>query len=92
MSCGCNQNPCPHVSPIVCDPIVVIRDHFVPQIVPVIHPIKVVDKVHCVPVEQHIYTYSEEEVIGGVGGPGGVLVSGKSSKKRASRTTRSRRK
>lgn len=91
MSCH-KENPCPPVSPIVCEPIVVVRDHYVPQIVPVIHPIKVVDKIHCVPVEKHIYTYSEEEVVSDNVGYGGVKVSGKRSKKAAVRTSRSRRK
>lgn len=79
MSCE-NTCPslCPPVSPIICDPIVIVRDHFVPQIVPVIHPIKVVDKVHCVPVEQHIYKWENEEVVGG------VTVSGKTSSKKRS--------
>lgn len=80
---------CPPVSPIVCEPIVIVRDHFVPQIVPVIHPIKVVDKVHCVPVEKHIYTYTNEEVEVGAGG---VTVSGKSQKKRSARISRARHK
>lgn len=91
MSC-CNENPCPAVSPIVCDPIVIVRDHYVPQLVPVIHPIKVVDKIHCVPVEKHIYTYSEEEVTTGPGGYGGVTVSSKRAKKATANTSRSRRK
>ncbi|MGO4788089.1 hypothetical protein AB4124_11785 [Paenibacillus sp. 2KB_20] len=91
MSCY-NENPCPPVSPIVCEPIVVVRDHYVPQIVPVIHPIKVVDKIHCVPVEKHVYTYSEEEVVSEKAGYGGVTVSGKRSKKVAARASRSRRK
>ena len=93
MSCH-HHGPCPEVSPIVCDPIVIVRDHYVPQIVPVIHPIKVVDKIHCCPVEKHIYTYSQEVedgVYGGGAGVRNVAVSGKSSKKRSERT-RSRRK
>lgn len=78
---------CPPVSPIVCDPIVIVRDHFIPQIVPVIHPIKVVDRVHCVPVQKHIYTYSRERE-----GVEGVTVSGKSQKKRSARISRARNK
>lgn len=74
---------CPPVAPIVCEPIVVVRDHFVPQIVPVIHPIQVIDKVHCVPVEQHVVTYSEN-------GAAPVTVSGRSVCKRRKRR-RSRR-
>ncbi|MFC7681520.1 hypothetical protein [Paenibacillus sp. GCM10028914] len=89
MSCETNcPSFCPPVSPIVCEPIVIVRDHFVPQIVPVIHPIKVVDKVHCVPVQQHIYKWENEEVVGG-----GVSVSGKSSpKKRSAKVSRARSK
>ena len=81
---------CPPVSPIVCPPIVVVRDHFVPQIVPVIHPIQVVDKVHCVPIQQHIYTYSERGVAGNV--TGNVTVSAKSQKKRSAHVSRARHK
>lgn len=87
----CKENPCPAVSPIVCEPIVIVRDHYVPQLVPVIHPIKIVDKIHCVPVEKHIYTYSEEEVRTGAGGYGGVTVSSKRTKKSVS-SSRSHRK
>lgn len=83
---SCVKNVCPPVSPIVCPPIVVVRDHFVPQIVPVIHPIQVVDKVHCVPVQQHIYTYSEREVVGN------ATVSAKSQKKRSAHVSRARHK
>jgi len=91
MSCH-HHGPCPEVSPIVCDPIVIVRDHYVPQIVPVIHPIKVVDKIHCCPVEKHIYTYSQEVEDGVYGGAGvrNVAVSAKLSKKRE--RARSRRK
>ncbi|MGM1046562.1 MAG: hypothetical protein ACQEXX_10505 [Bacillota bacterium] len=78
---------CPPVSPIICEPIVIVKDHFVPQIVPVIHPIKVVDKVHCVPVQHHVWTYSRENEEAG-----GVTVSGKSSKKRSARVSRARHK
>ncbi|EGG35940.1 hypothetical protein HMPREF9412_0138 [Paenibacillus sp. HGF5] len=51
-----------------------------------------VDKIHCVPVEKHLYTYSEEEVVTENGGYGGVTVSGKRSKKATVRTSRTRRK
>ncbi|MEK3731165.1 MULTISPECIES: hypothetical protein [Paenibacillus] len=89
---GCPGQGCPTVSPIVCDPIVIVRDHYVPQLVPVIHPIKVVDKVHCCPVEQHFYTYEETGPVG-VGGPvGPVSVSGtKAAKKRAGSRARRKR-
>ncbi|OAB43134.1 hypothetical protein [Paenibacillus antarcticus] len=46
---------CPAVDPIVCDPIVVVRDHYFTQVVPVIHTIQVVNRHHCIPVEKHIY-------------------------------------
>lgn len=91
MSCE-NTCPsfCPPVSPIICDPIVIVRDHYVPQIVPVIHPIKVVDKVHCVPVQQHIYKWENEEEVGCAN------VSSKStpskSKKRSAKISRARKK
>lgn len=76
---------CPPISPIVCEPIVIVRDHYVPQIVPVIHPIQVIDKVHCVPVEQHIYTYTEGEAVAA------AAVSGKASRKSRKAKSRSKR-
>lgn len=87
MSCEINcMNFCPPVDPIICDPIVIVRDHFIPQIVPVIHPIKVVDKVHCVPVQKHVYAWEHEE-------EGCATVSSKStSKKRSAKASRSRNK
>ncbi|WP_106768341.1 hypothetical protein [Paenibacillus faecalis] len=78
---------CPPVSPIICEPIVIVREHFIPQIVPVIHPIKVVDKVHCVPVKQHVVTCTRDGV-----GTGNVTVSSKSQKKRPARISRARNK
>ncbi|WP_082423159.1 hypothetical protein [Paenibacillus dakarensis] len=86
MSCEITcPNFCPPVSPIVCEPVVIVRERFIPQIVPVIHPIKVVDKVHCVPVHHHIYKWENEEVRD-------VAVSGKASKKRTVRVSRARKK
>ena len=78
-----NFCPCPPVSPIVCEPIVIVRDHYVPQIVPVIHPVQIVDKIHCVPVEHHVYEYCE------VTKPVGV--SGKPAKKRPTGTSRAKK-
>lgn len=46
---------CPQVSPIVCDPIQVVQDYYIPQIVPVIHPIEVVKQHHYVPIPHHMY-------------------------------------
>jgi len=51
----CGGFECPAVEPIVCDPIVVVRDHYFTQVVPVIHTIQVVNRHHCIPVEKHIY-------------------------------------
>lgn len=83
---GCSDLVCPPVSPIVCDPIVIVRDHYVPQLVPVIHPIKIVDKVHCCPVEKHFYTYEREEA-----GPVTVSASKSRVKKRTGSRARSKR-
>ncbi|RAW14310.1 hypothetical protein DC345_15190 [Paenibacillus taichungensis] len=46
---------CPPLCPIVCDPIQVVEDYYIPQIVPVIHPIEVIKKHHCVPIHHHMY-------------------------------------
>ncbi|OAB33939.1 hypothetical protein [Paenibacillus glacialis] len=51
----CSGFQCPAVEPIICDPIVVVRDHYFTQVVPVIHTIQVVNRRHCIPVERHIY-------------------------------------
>ena len=76
---------CPVVEPIVCDPIIVVRDHYFTQVVPVVHTIQVVNRHHCVPVERHIYNYETvEEGIEerGVERVGVLGVSGRKENKR----------
>ncbi|ANS75047.1 hypothetical protein AWM70_10895 [Paenibacillus yonginensis] len=57
-----NKFCCPPASPIVLDPIVSVQNFYHPQVVPVIQPIEVVQKHHCVPVYQQCYTYNTTEV------------------------------
>ncbi|MBD2862701.1 MULTISPECIES: hypothetical protein [Paenibacillus] len=42
-------------------PRVVYRNHYHPQIVQVVHAVEVVNRHHCVPVYQHVYTCSERD-------------------------------
>ncbi len=81
---------CPEVSPIVCDPIQVVQDYYIPQIVPVIHPIEIVKQHHCVPIPHHMYPVVVKEE-----GPAPLYVSShkkKSVKKsRKARTTSRKR-
>ncbi|MDQ0088368.1 hypothetical protein J2T12_001774 [Paenibacillus anaericanus] len=46
---------------IVDPPQTIFEDYFHPQVVQVIHPIEVVRRHHCVPVPQHICTYTERD-------------------------------
>ncbi|SEB57666.1 hypothetical protein SAMN05443246_1153 [Paenibacillus sp. GP183] len=46
---------CP-TSQVVDPPKVVYRDFYHPQIVQIIHPIEIINRHHCVPVPEHIYT------------------------------------
>ncbi|NLL53199.1 MAG: hypothetical protein GX248_10925 [Peptococcaceae bacterium] len=57
MSCHC-------VRPIVCPPQYVVRDFFVPQAVPVIHPVVTVNRQNIVNVPQHyVQQFSTTEVV-----------------------------
>ncbi|AJS57716.1 hypothetical protein [Paenibacillus sp. IHBB 10380] len=71
MSDNCFQ--CPPADPVICDPIIVFEDYYYPQIVPIVHTVKVVKRNHCVPVPKHIYNCITEEQE--------VNVSGYTSKK-----------
>jgi hypothetical protein len=51
------------VEPIICEPQVVCRDYYRPQVVQVIHPYEVINRIHSVPVYQHYYTMSERNVV-----------------------------
>ena len=59
------------VEPIICEPQVVCRDYYRPQVVPVIHPYEVINRIHSVPVYQHYYTMSERNVVMPGYNPGG---------------------
>lgn len=63
---------CPPASPVVAPTSRVVRDFFHPQIVPVIHPIEVVNRHHCVPVPRHFCTYSERDEFAGMPGVAGI--------------------
>lgn len=71
-----NKMSCHCVRPIVCPPQYVVRDYFVPRLVPVIHPVVTVNRENIVNVPQHfIQQYTTTEVvaapqIGFVGTPG----------------------
>lgn len=58
---------CPTQS-VVDPPYPVYKDYYHPQIVQVIHPIEVIRRHHCVPIPQHIYTYTTKDVFCGVPG------------------------
>ena len=47
--------------PIVLEPVEVVHNAFFPQIVPVIHTVKVIQKNHPVPIPNHIYNVIHEE-------------------------------
>ncbi|MBC8079465.1 MAG: hypothetical protein H7X86_03920 [Gorillibacterium sp.] len=51
------------VEPIICEPQIVCRDFYKPQVVQVIHPFEVINRIHLVPVYQHFYTVSERNVV-----------------------------
>jgi hypothetical protein len=40
---------------------IVFQDFFDPQIVQIIHPIEIVNRHHCIPVPEHIFTFTERE-------------------------------
>ena len=51
------------VEPIICEPQIVCRDFYRQQVVPVIHPFEVINRIHTVPVYQHFYTVNERNVV-----------------------------
>ncbi|GAB6990646.1 hypothetical protein JCM16418A_26960 [Paenibacillus pini] len=58
--CHHHQHPCfncPPADPVFTDPTVIVQDFYYPQIVPIVHTIKVVKRHHCCPVPKHIYNY-----------------------------------
>lgn len=58
------------MQPIVCPTQYRFRDQFIPQVVPVIHPIVNVNREHIVPVPRHFYTETTENVMGAPVMPG----------------------
>jgi len=52
---------CPPADPIMMDPQRVVRDFYHPQKVQVVHPIQIINRHHCVPVYEHVYTCSEKD-------------------------------
>ncbi|WP_138493158.1 hypothetical protein [Paenibacillus pinistramenti] len=53
-----NKGCCPPADPIVLDPVVAVQNFYHPQLVPVIQPVQIVHKHHCVPVYQPFVTYN----------------------------------
>lgn len=41
--------------PIVCPPKRIINHQFYPQVVPVVHPIEIVNQTHIIPVPHHVF-------------------------------------
>ncbi|MBN3526670.1 hypothetical protein [Paenibacillus apiarius] len=54
---------CPPVEPVIGPTNTIVNNIFHPQLVPVIHPIEVVNCHHCVPIPRHIYTYTTREEV-----------------------------
>jgi hypothetical protein len=52
---------CPPTDPIMTSPERIVRDFYHPQKVQVIHPIQIVNRHHCVPVYEHVYTCEETD-------------------------------
>jgi hypothetical protein len=55
--CMSDERHCRTAEPIFCPPRVVFRDRCVPRIVPIIHPIQIVERVHCVDIPHHIFKH-----------------------------------
>ncbi|MGW9528851.1 hypothetical protein ACWHAM_14105 [Paenibacillus terrae] len=45
---------CPY-DPIVCPPMQFVNHQFFPQVVPVVHPIEIVNQTHIIPVPHHVF-------------------------------------
>lgn len=54
---------CPHcpTGRVVDPPKVIFRDFFHPQVVQIIHPIEIVNRHHCVPIPEHIFTFNVKD-------------------------------
>ena len=57
----CLYHPYPVAQPIVLEPVEVVQNAYFPQIVPIIHTVKVIQKNHPVPIPNHIYNVIREE-------------------------------
>ncbi|MCM3272364.1 hypothetical protein [Paenibacillus elgii] len=53
-------SPCP-TKTVYDPPVRIYRDFFHPQIVQVVRPVEIVNRHHCVPCPQHVYSYSERD-------------------------------
>ena len=42
---------------VVAQPIKVFNDVFQPQIVKIVHPVEIINRLHCVPVPRHVFTF-----------------------------------
>lgn len=71
---------CPPASAVYDPPQYVINDVYHPQVVPVIHHTQFINQHHCVPVPNHICTYSVKDVMCNVSS---VRKSGKRNRKRS---------
>ncbi|MCG7407354.1 hypothetical protein MH117_07970 [Paenibacillus sp. ACRRX] len=82
---------CRPIDPIHCRPTVIFQDRFVPQIIPIIHPIEIVERIHCVPVPRHIHECHrrvENNFNDGFGGYGDDGININSKQKQALKKTR----
>lgn len=50
--------------PVMCEPRRVVRDHYIPRVVPFVHPVEIVHRYHIVNVPRHVYRpYVRREVV-----------------------------
>lgn len=52
---------CSPAKPVICPTRKVFQDLFCSQVVPVIHPIKVINRCYCCPIPRHICTIVDDE-------------------------------
>jgi len=56
--------------PIFCDPRQIVRDFYTPRVVPVIHPVEIVNRQNIVNVPRHIPQVVQRNVVVDPGYPG----------------------
>lgn len=78
-----SRNCCPPADPIILSPITAVENFYHPQLVQVIQPIEIVHNHHCVPVYQHLVSYSFKDV-----GPYDAAISTKKSGNKQRRKTK----